>query len=276
MSAPLMRASRCSAASRTPRWRSCRQRSPGRRGDDTIGAALNANAGVNGLLALGADKNLKGLGFLLQGAWARSVSETTTRRRHRVQPAGDAVRRQGPPVHLQGRHVSRPRSPSGTRRTSRPACPSFLGEAGLGTGRPGRQHRRGRHRDRLRRRLLRRRHRHPGRRQERRRGVPRLAYRTSRRAAIEAGRGPGRPPSGTSTPSWPPPRSARPGRARWKARCSSSSTRSWRGQPNWTRPPWRRSARPRSWPGSARSRRRPAGREAERSRAAALRGSPGR
>ena len=50
----------------------------GQGGDDTIGTALNVNAGVNGLLALGVDRKVKGLGFLLQGAWARSVSETTT------------------------------------------------------------------------------------------------------------------------------------------------------------------------------------------------------
>ena len=50
----------------------------GQGGDDTTGAALNVNVGLNALVGLGIRKKLHGLGFLLQGAWARSVSDTTT------------------------------------------------------------------------------------------------------------------------------------------------------------------------------------------------------
>ena len=50
----------------------------GQSGEDTIGSALSVNAGVNGQIALGVNKKVKGLGFLAQGAWARSVSETTS------------------------------------------------------------------------------------------------------------------------------------------------------------------------------------------------------
>ncbi|HEY2577122.1 MAG TPA: hypothetical protein VGI74_12530, partial [Streptosporangiaceae bacterium] len=50
----------------------------GQSGDDTIGAAVNATVGMNALLGLSVHKQPRGLGFLLQGAWARSVSETTT------------------------------------------------------------------------------------------------------------------------------------------------------------------------------------------------------
>jgi hypothetical protein len=50
----------------------------GQSSDDTIGSALNANAGLRASAGLHDHNVLHGLGFLLQGSWARSVSATTT------------------------------------------------------------------------------------------------------------------------------------------------------------------------------------------------------
>ena len=179
-----------------------------------------------------ARQKLKGLGFLLQGAWSRSVW-----RRPRPALPGSVCKRcctsAGPGCSPTRTSPTRPRSPSGTRRTSPLACPGYLGAAGLDQA-------------------------------ARRRGIvedaietasdavatavgtasraavkgavralPAWPYTTNRLATIEADEAQA-DAVGRSMPSWPPPRTARPGRARCQARCSSSCTRSWPGWPNLT------------------------------------------
>src|SRR5260370_4229670 len=50
----------------------------GQSGDDTAGSAINFNARLNATVGITPRKQPRRVGFLLQGAWARSVSETTT------------------------------------------------------------------------------------------------------------------------------------------------------------------------------------------------------